>query len=308
MDEHRPLRGYFPIVPTPYTADGEVDLVSLHRLIDYLIDSGAQGVSPNGGDSEAPCLSVDERKAATETVIAASDGRAPVLVGTSAVTVEESVELNTHAQQAGADAVFAHPGWGRQGLSVDEILSYYDAICSVLEIPVMVHGTRDIDLSVLTALSERFPGILYVKEETSHGPKLRQYVRELGDRLTVFGPGLHYPAELGWGALGVMPSCCAPRAHARIFDLWQEGRYDEARTVWNRMLPLVFWRWHTAAGEAGKLYLEHLGVLATHFVRQMVSQPGQSDGDEVRFGSLTLDEDDRREMLAILETLDGPPY
>ena len=308
MTERRPLRGYFPIIPTPYTADGDVDLKSLHRLIEYLVDSGAQGASPNGGDSEAPCLSLDERKAATETVIAASAGRIPVLVGTSTVTVEESVELCRHAQEAGADAVFAHPGWGRQDLSLDEIVSYYGAIADVLDIPIMVHGTRDIDLKVITALADKFPGILYVKEETSHGPKLRQYVKELGDRLTVFGPGLHYPGELGWGALGVMPSCYAPHAHARIFDLWQEGRHDEARALWNRMLPLVFWRWHTAAGEAGKLYLEHLGVLDTHFVRQRVSQPGKSNEEEVRFGTLTLDEADRLEMLAILDTLEGPPY
>jgi 4-hydroxy-tetrahydrodipicolinate synthase len=308
MSEHRPLRGYFPIMPTPYTAEGEVDLPSLSRLVDYLIDHGAQGMSPNGGDSEAPCLSVAERKAITETVVAASDGRAPVLVGTSAVTVEESVELNRHAQQAGADAVFTHPGWGRQGLSCDEIVEYYDAICSAIDIPIMVHGTHDMDLAVITTLAAKFPGITYVKEETSHGPKLRQYMRELGDRLTFFGPGLHYPGELGWGALGVMPSCCAPRAHARIFDLWQTGDHDEARAVWNRMLPLVFWRWHTAAGEAGKLYLEHEGVFTTHFVRQRVSQPGKADGDEVSFGTLTLDEADRQEMLAILATLDGPRY
>mgnify|MGYP000296606960 CR=1 FL=1 len=75
---------------------------------------------------------------------------------------------------------------------------------------------------------------------------------ELGERLTVFGPGLHYPGELGWGALGVMPSCCAPRAHARVFDLWQEGRlWDDLSISIRRML--LGW----AIGFAGSL----LGLL-----------------------------------------------
>ena len=306
--EPRPLRGYFPIMATPYSEDGDVDLASVGRLTDFLIDSGAQGMSPNGGDSEAPHLTEAERMAIVDAVVEANGGRTPVLVGTTAQTVEESVRLNRHAQEAGADAVFAHPGWGRQDLSTEEIVAYYGAICEVLDIPVMIHGTRDMDLPVIEMLVKLLANVQYIKEETSHGPKLRKYARELGDRITVFGPGLHYPAELGWGALGVMPSCCAPHAHARVFDLWQAGKPEEARREWHRMLPLVFWRWHTAAGEAGKVFLKHMGVFDSAYVRQRVALPGQASGSEVSFGTLTLDEADLEEMLAILETMGDPPY
>ena len=305
----KPLRGYCPIVPTPYTEAGEVDFLSLERLVDYLIDNGTHGMSPNGGDSEAPFLSVAERNAALDVVVKTNAGRIPVLVGTSAQTVEETLELNRHAHKAGADAVFVHPGWGRSGLSVEEVVDFYDTICREMEIPLMIHGTADMDLSVVRTLLDRFPIITYIKEETSHGPKLRQYVKELGDRVTVFAPGLHYPGELGWGGQGVMPSCAAPRAHVRVFDLWQEGRHDEARAEWNRMLPLVFWRWHTSAGEAGKVFLKHMGVFEHAYCRQQVTTPGQGHtGAEVAFGTLTLDEVDRQEMLAILDTMGEPPY
>jgi dihydrodipicolinate synthase/N-acetylneuraminate lyase len=111
--------------------------------------------------------------------------------------------------------------------------------------------------------------------------------------VTVFGPGLHYPAELEWGARGVMPSCCAPRSHARVFDLWEAGERAAARAEWNRMLPLVFWRWHTSAGEAGKTYLMHRGVFATAYTRP-------------EFGSLKLEEADRQEMLTILAVMGEP--
>jgi 4-hydroxy-tetrahydrodipicolinate synthase len=306
--EHVPLRGYYPIMATPYARGGEVDLDSVTRLVHYLIDSGAQGMSPNGGDSEAQHLTVDERRRILETVVAANAGRTPVLAGTSAVTVEDALELNRQAQAIGVDAVFVHPGWGRHGLSADEIVAFYGAVCDAIDLPIMVHGTGDMDVAVITALIDRFPQIAYVKEETSHGPKLRRYVREFGDRITVFGPGLHYPAELQWGALGVMPSCCAPHAHARVFELWQGGEQAEARREWNRMLPLVFWRWHTAAGEAGKLYLAHLGVFATPLCRQQVALPGQHEGAQVSFGTLRLDEADKQEMLTILDTMGRPPY
>jgi len=138
----------------------------------------------------------------TDVVVEANGGRTPVLVGTTAHTTEESVRLARYAQQAGGDAVFTHPGWSSQGLSTEEIVAYYEAICEVLDIPVMIHATGDMDLAVMETLLERFPNVQYIKEETSHGPKLRQYVQELGDRVTLFGPGVHYPAELGWGAMG----------------------------------------------------------------------------------------------------------
>ena len=302
------LRGYFPIMATPYCKDGEVDLVSMRRLVEFLIENGAQGMSPNGGDSEARHLTAEERMRITDVVVETNGGRTPVLVGTTAHTTEESVRLNRYAQQAGADAVFAHPGWNCRGLSTEEIVAYYEAICEVLDIPVMIHATGDMDLPLMETLVERFPNVQYIKEETSHGPKLREYVRELGDRVTLFGPGLHYPAELAWGAMGVMPSCCAPHAHARIFDLWQEGKRKEARREWNRMLPLVFWRWHTAAGEAGKVFLVHMGVFETAYTRQRITLPGQSFGAQTLFGTLTLGDADRREMRTILDTMGGPPY
>ena len=87
-----------------------------------------------------------------------------------------------------------------------------------------------------------------------------------------------------------MPSCCAPHLHSSIFDAFEAGRRDEARRLWNELLPLVFWRWHTAAGEAGKLYLKHLGIFSTTYVR-----PG--------FGELKLAEADRQEMLAVLASI-----
>ena len=46
----------------------------------------------------------------------------------------------------------------------------------------------------------------------------------------------------------------------------------------------------------------------TPYVRQQVTVPGQHDGAQASFGELKLDEQDRQEMLTILETMGGPPY
>lgn len=295
------LAGYCPIIPTPYTDDNQVDLDSLRRLTQYLIDNGAQGMSPNGGDSEARHLTEKERMAALDAILESNAGRIIILVGCSATSTAESARLCQHAQRGGADGVFVMPPEHWTGtLDTSDVtdasmLAHYSTIAEGLDIPIMVHATANMDVPFLRDLAERIPIVQYIKEETNHGPKLRKYITELGDRLTAFGPGLHYPAELEWGAHGVMPSCCAANSHARVFDLWQAGEHEQARAVWNRMLPLVFWRWHTAPGEAGKWFLTHEGVFCTRHTRP-------------DFGKHRLDEADYREMLTILATMGGPRY
>ena len=296
----KPMRGYAPIVPTPYTDDNQVDLPSLRRLTEYLVANGAQGMSPNGGDSEARYLSEDERMRALEVVMEANAGRIFVNVGCSAPTSEESKRLSQHAQRAGADGVFVMPAGNWRGtlaeeVSDDEMLAHYETVCDGLDIPMMIHATRAMDVPFLSRLIERVPAVQYIKEETSHGTKLRKYVRELGDRVTIFGPGLHYPGELEWGAQGVMPSCCAVHSHAQVFDLWQQGDMAGARRSWNRMLPLVFWRWRTSPQEAGKWFLMDEGIFLTRYTR-----PDHA--------ALALDEGDHQEMLRVLEAMGDEPW
>ena len=297
----KPLAGYCPIIPTPYTEDNQIDLDSLRRLTHYLIDNGAQGMSPNGGDSEARHLAKDERERALDAMLEANAGRIIVLAGCSATSTAESARLCQHAQRGGVDGVFVMPPqhWtgtlSTQDVDDESMLAHYQTIAEGLDIPIMVHATANMDVPFLHTLLERVPNVRYIKEETNHGPKLRKYIQELGERVTVFGPGLHYPAELEWGARGVMPSCCAAHSHARVFDLWQAGLHDEARAAWNHMLPLVFWRWHTAPGEAGKWFLMHEGVFRSRYTRP-------------EFGKLKLDQADYREMLVVLRTMGEPPY
>ena len=297
----KPMRGYAPIIPTPFTDDNQVDLPSLGRLIEYLVANGTQGLSPTGGDSEARHLTEDERKRSIDTVMAANNGRIFVNVGCSATTTEESKRLCQYAQRAGADGVFVMPpaNWGKSlqdpPATDEEMTAHYDAICDGLDIPMMIHAVAAMDVPWLNMLMDRIPMVTYIKEETTFAPKLRKYARELGHRATVFGPGLHFPAELEWGAMGVMPSCCAAYSHARVFDLWQAGFHQEARATWIHMLPLVFWRWRTSSQEAGKMFLMHEGVFKTRYTRP--NHP-----------KLALEEADHTEMLAVLKTMGGPPW
>lgn len=288
------LRGYFPIMPTAFDDSGQIDLTSIRRLVNFLVENGAHGMSPNGGDSECRYLVADERKRITDAVVEENSGRLPVLVGTSSKSTEESVDLSHYAAKAGADAVFVKPPSDREDVSDDEMFAHYATIANATDITIMIHATGNMTVELVRRLIEGIPTVKYIKEETSFGPKLTTYIRALSNLITVFGPGHQYITELARGIQGVMPSCCAPTTHARIFDLWQEGNHGKARSEWHRLLPLVHWRWQSSPHEAGKEYLKHMGVFSTSYSRSIE-------------GKKLLEEYSLREMLEILEWK-GSPY
>src|SRR5471032_442758 len=77
------LSGVYPVVPTPFARDGAPDAASLLALVDYAIDSGADGVVFPGMASEVETLTPAERASLVAEVGKRVGGRVPFIVGAS---------------------------------------------------------------------------------------------------------------------------------------------------------------------------------------------------------------------------------
>ena len=71
----RPYRGVFPVVPTTFTASGELDLESQKRCVDFMIDAGSHGLCILANFSEQFVLSDDDREVPTKTILEHAAGR-----------------------------------------------------------------------------------------------------------------------------------------------------------------------------------------------------------------------------------------
>jgi 4-hydroxy-tetrahydrodipicolinate synthase len=83
------FRGTYTVMVTPFDARGEVDVGTLIRFVNWQISEGIHGLIPLGSTGEFLSLSDAEHETVTATVIQASRGRVPVLIGTGA---EDTVE------------------------------------------------------------------------------------------------------------------------------------------------------------------------------------------------------------------------
>lgn len=287
------LRGIFPIVYTPFDAEGRIDEEDLGRLVDYLIAAGAHGLAAVGGASECHKLTMAERKWLAERTIAFADGRVPVIVGTSATNTLDSVELSRHAEAIGAKAVFLTPPlFG--GVTPDSLAYHYGAVSRAISIPVMV---QDAQVSVapvqVARLAEMFPNVCYLKEEAplETGHRISE-IKRLRPEVRVLSGGSYLLNDLARGAQGAIPGSVGVADLSRAYNLFVAGDLDGARAAYDHFTPLSFWRQQFALLGA-KEVLRRLGIFKVAYLREPAGQ--------------RLDEQDHRELSAIMERM-GPPY
>ena len=244
----KPMRGAFMILSTPYTAGGEVDYDLLGREVEFCDRCGVEGLVWPQNSSEQRYLSQDERLRGFEVLARAARGRAPALVlGVQADDTAGMLEYARRAEALEPDAMIAIPP--RTATSLDDFRSYYAALCEVTDRPVFVQtsgGAPDIVPTVefLVSLAREFPQCGYVKEE--HAPVQERMLALAEHRpnpiKTILGAnfGRAWAYEMRLGTDGVMTGgVMYADIYAGLWDLHQEGRPDEVRDLYGKLLLML---------------------------------------------------------------------
>ena len=97
--------GVIPPVVTPFTAEGEIDLDSLDKVVEHLVVGGVNGLFALGSSGEVAYLTDSQRDAVIERVVKKAAGRVPVLAGAIDTTAHRVIDQARRAVALGADAV-----------------------------------------------------------------------------------------------------------------------------------------------------------------------------------------------------------
>ncbi|TPQ47318.1 dihydrodipicolinate synthase family protein, partial [Prosthecomicrobium hirschii] len=76
----QPYTGMYPIAPTPFHDNGDLDLDGMRRVIDCMVDQGVDGICILANFSEQFLLTDDERSILLATCMEQVAGRVPVIV------------------------------------------------------------------------------------------------------------------------------------------------------------------------------------------------------------------------------------
>jgi len=289
---NQPMRGIFPVLQTPLDANGELDVEGLRREVRFCIEAGAHGLVYPALGSELQYLSDRERQQLVEVVVAEAHGQVPVIVGVSAPSAAIAAEHARHAGQAQAQAVMALPPYITPG-SPDEIMDYYRAIGQAADLPIVVQNAAPgLSPDFLIRLLREIEQIRYIKEEASPSAhNLSAVVRATGNRCDgIFGGafGRWMLSELRRGACGFMPAAEVVDVYVQVWDAFESGDEASARRIFNQILPLINLLLLLGL-RVSKEVLVRRGIFRTTLMRWT--------------GALALDDDDQRELDAILDGL-----
>ena len=95
---------YTPVI-TPHREDGSIDRDAFAAMIDYLIGAGVHGLINGGSTGEYYAQSMEERCEMASFAKEVIGDRVPLIVGTVAIRLEDSIRMAEHAARIGAAAL-----------------------------------------------------------------------------------------------------------------------------------------------------------------------------------------------------------
>src|SRR5215212_2444142 len=277
MDTNKNLRGCIPILVTPFSDDGALDLESLEHEIDWAFAEGASGVACVAIASEGYKLTESERDAVIATTVGKVDGRVPVVASADGPGEEPAIDRARRAAALGADVLMVLPSYFVKP-GPDAIASYYARIADASGLPIMLQDAPQLTgVSMAPALwariAEATAGLRYVKAEgTPQGPTISETLRLCGDRVGVFcgWGGLSLLDALERGAIGNMPAPNFTRFFADVQRVWETGDRKHAEQLFDRGIPFAMWTMQSIdhSVTATKVELHRRGVIASTRLRQ----------------------------------------
>src|SRR6266545_3429873 len=204
------LHGIIPPMCTPLTDDGELDLPSIHSLVEHLLAGGVHGIFALGSTGEFAALTGRQRQTLLETAVAAVGGRVPVLAGILDTSTSRCIENGLAAKAAGADAVVLATSYYFRN-SQQEIIDHFRAVKAAVGRPLLAY-----DVLIATR------GI----------PGFRVFT----------GSELIIDACFRMGAAGSVPGLgnVFPAEYVQIYNLARAGDWDAAAALQERLLMCFF--------------------------------------------------------------------
>ncbi len=117
--ERKRLGGVFAPVLTPFGSDLAVDARRFVHHCRWLLGHGCAGLAPFGTTSEANSLSVEEREALLDALLAQGIPADRLMPGTGCCALPDSVRLTAHAVRRGCAGVLMLPPFYYKGVTDD---------------------------------------------------------------------------------------------------------------------------------------------------------------------------------------------
>ncbi|MBN1496624.1 MAG: 4-hydroxy-tetrahydrodipicolinate synthase [Spirochaetes bacterium] len=238
------FEGVYTALITPFR-NGNIDYEALEKLVAFQIEGGVDGIVPMGTTGESPTVSFEEHKEFIKRVVSLVRGRVRVVAGTGANSTKEAIWLSREAEEAGVDGVLqVNPYYNKP--TQRGLIAHFESVAKSIGIPVVLYnipgrtGVNFLPASVKELLS-RVDNVVAMKEASGDIIQMMELYELCGDRLTLLSGDdnilLPFLSIGGRGVISVL-SNLLPADVKRVVTSYNEGKIDEARKLFYRLIPL----------------------------------------------------------------------
>lgn len=238
MTDPTSIRGILPVVHMPYHEDQSIDFNTLQREVDFLFDTGANGLCL-ALVSDTLRLTAQERLAMPEHLVRFADGRGPVVISVGAESTVQARAFARAAEDGGAAAVMAIPPLS-QGLAETELRTYFEELLDEISIGVFV---QDASSYVGKAMSLEFQAdlfhqhgsrVLFKPEASPLGPCISGLHELTGGKAAIFegSGGLLLLDSYRRGVTGTIPGVEMLDGLVALWNACEAGDWDRAYEVY----------------------------------------------------------------------------
>ena len=271
--------GIWPVAPTPFHDDGTLDLEGMKRVLDCLIDQGADGICVLANFSEQFLISDAERAQLARLSVEHVAGRVPVIVTISHYATQIAVERARFAKDLGADIVMMMPPYHGALLkgTPEQSFEQFAAVGEV-GIPIMVQDAPlsgvDLPVPLLARMAREIDAVKLFKIECPRAAnKIRALIAEGGDAIEAPFDGeeaITLLADLDAGATGSMTSGMIVDRIKPVIELYRAGKIGEATAAYGRVAMAINHENRQCGWQSCKAAMVEGGVVKSEFCRHPI--------------------------------------
>jgi 4-hydroxy-tetrahydrodipicolinate synthase len=232
-----------PALVTPFY-NGQVDIETLKKLVEWHISQGSHGLVPVGTTGESPTLSHEEHEMVVSQVVRTAAGRIPVVAGAGSNNTAEALRFMKHAKSVGADAALVVTPYYNKPTQ-DGLYAHFKMLHDECDLPIVIYnipGRSVVDMTPQTMGDlAKLPGIIAVKDATGDLARVcdqraacgKDFIQISGEDATAHG----FNAQGGAGCISVTGNV-APKLCSALQNACLAGDYAMALELQDQLMPL----------------------------------------------------------------------
>jgi 4-hydroxy-tetrahydrodipicolinate synthase len=225
----RPLHGVWCAVLTPFDDAGLPDFAKLAQHVRRIFAAGVDGIALFGTTGEGQSLSLNERRAGLDALLAAGISPGRIMAATGCASLQETIQLTRHAVHANCAGALVLPPFFFKSVSDEGVFASYAQVIDSVGDPRLqlylyhipqVSGVA-ISPTVIERLATSYPEVLAgVKDSECNLNHTRRLLSRFRELSIFVGFEPHLPAALAAGGAGTICGIANlfPRLLRRLYD------------------------------------------------------------------------------------------